>query len=423
MLKKITKKPASKVGVGVRRSVVRRVVPKSKIETTEEKEVSENDFATITGEVGSRCGSISGSGPGTPANLSRPQSRASNSSNLPSTPSSTTPQNGAARTRPPSQQTPTATRIHSNPPTAFIPRSPSIVGSTQSSDSKVDSSVRVCVRFRPLAPTKAPEDNTLEIRRALEASQTAFGFGYEVKDNIITMEGVQRSFPFERVFLPDATTEKVYEEMGQALVDNVLEGFNATIFAYGQTNSGKTHTMFGDQHGTGLIEYAMQRLFSRIESMRAQNSHLDVLVHLSFMEIYNEEVRDLLAGNDSPDQKHKVVFVKDQTTEKFVVPTLTEKNVGSARQVLDFIAEGSKQRQSGQSHLNVQSSRSHAIFRLEVQSGLRQVDEAQNSGGRRSSQQSTEVKISELNIVDLAGSETLDMAGTVKQSKETKEIN
>ncbi|KAI5285534.1 kinesin-like protein Klp5 [Ascosphaera acerosa] len=128
-----------------------------------------------------------------------------------------------------------------------------------------------CLVFDP------PEDNPLQ-----RFSKSVVPGKKKVKD---------QTFMFDRVFDENATQQDVYEATTRGLLDNVLDGYNATIFAYGATGCGKTHTITGTQQQPGIIFLAMQELFERIEE---QGTEKVTDLSLSYLEIYNETIRDLL---------------------------------------------------------------------------------------------------------------------------------
>lgn len=147
--------------------------------------------------------------------------------------------------------------------------------------------LKVCIRFRPLNSDELAEGGTTawnvmgEYSTVCEADQD----GKPLRDSGAT---------FDRVYDGKASTEEVYSDIGATLVDNAMRGINGTIFAYGQTSSGKTYTMQGDSQkhsvNMGFIELAARQIFRHIE----QTPEREFLLRLSYIEIYNEEIRDLL---------------------------------------------------------------------------------------------------------------------------------
>lgn len=185
------------------------------------------------------------------------------------------------------------------------------------------------------------------------------------------------SYTFDRVFGPSCSTERVYQEGAKDVTLSALTGINATIFAYGQTSSGKTFTM------RGIIENAINDLYCYIEN----NPNRDFVLKISALEIYNEIVRDLLNPESG------ALRLLDDPEKGTIVEKLVEETVKDSKHLRQIIAICEAQRQVGETALNDNSSRSHQIIRLTVESTLRAT-----SGTVKS-------LMASLNFVDLAGSE------------------
>ena len=275
--------------------------------------------------------------------------------------------------------------------------------------------VRVVVRCRPLSTKEINEK-----RRKIVSMDLGSGCVHleNLKEGAKGDEGAARQFTFDMVF--DQTTPQygVYEAAAKPIVDCVLEGYNGTIFAYGQTGTGKTHTMEGKDEPAelqGIIPNAFRHVFDFIDRSTgagdadgAAQQGQQFLVRASFLEIYNEEIRDLLSKNpneklDVKEHSETGVYVKDLTS--FVV-----KGVDEIRQVL---AVGKKNRTVGATLMNQDSSRSHSIFTITVESSC--VGETADS---------THIRVGKLNLVDLAGSERQSKTGaTGDRLKEATKIN
>ncbi|KAF8390096.1 hypothetical protein HHK36_024618 [Tetracentron sinense] len=186
------------------------------------------------------------------------------------------------------------------------------------------------------------------------------------------------SYTFDKVFGPACLTEMVYEEGVKNVALSALMGINATIFAYGQTSSGKTFTM------RGITEKAVNDIYKHI----VNNPERDFTLKISGLEIYNENVRDLL--NSDSDRNLKLL---DDPEKGTVVEKLVEETATNDQHLRHLISICEAQRQVGETALNDNSSRSHQIIRLTIESTLRE-----NSGCVRSF-------VASLNFVDLAGSE------------------
>ncbi|KAJ8336638.1 hypothetical protein SKAU_G00378580 [Synaphobranchus kaupii] len=219
----------------------------------------------------------------------------------------------------------------------------------------------------------------------LNSSEVTRGDKYIAKfqgeDNVV-LSG--KPYMFDRVFQSNTTQEQVYNACAQRIVKDVLEGYNGTIFAYGQTSSGKTHTMEGNLHDTdsmGIIPRIVQDIFNYIYSM---DENLEFHIKVSYFEIYLDKIRDLLdvskVNLSVHEDKNRVPYVKG----------CTERFVSSPEEVMDTIDEGKSNRHVAVTNMNEHSSRSHSIFLINVKQENTQ----------------TEQKLSgKLFLVDLAGSE------------------
>ena len=203
---------------------------------------------------------------------------------------------------------------------------------------------------------------------------------------MIQNESKEQSFFFDRVFDPSESQESVAEEV-QNLVTSCLDGFNVCIMAYGQTGSGKTFTMVGDQEQPGLYFSSVSEIFHRLEEQSALMTEQRVKV--SVVEIYNEQIRDLLPklGEAVP----AIVKLRDNA-EGETVSNERLKTVKSQEQALLYLKKACMNRAIGVSAANEQSSRSHFIFTIHV-SWRHALSKAKYSG--------------KINLVDLAGSERL----------------
>ncbi|KAF2916228.1 hypothetical protein DAI22_09g102500 [Oryza sativa Japonica Group] len=201
-------------------------------------------------------------------------------------------------------------------------------------------------------------------------------------------------FEFDRIFGEECRTADVYGARTKHIVDSAVRGFNGTVFAYGQTNSGKTYTMRGSGNEPGIIPLAVHDLFRTIEE------HLDreFLLRMSYMEIYNEEINDLLVP------EHRKLQIHESIERGIYVAGLREEIVTCPEQVLEFMSFGESHRHIGETNMNVYSSRSHTIFRMVIES-REKVDESE------AGESCDAVRVSVLNLVDLAGSERAAKTG------------
>ncbi|RWR91208.1 kinesin-like protein KIN-7O isoform X1 [Cinnamomum micranthum f. kanehirae] len=236
--------------------------------------------------------------------------------------------------------------------------------------------IHVAVRARPLSPEDAKTSP------------------WRISANSISLSNHSTKFDFDRIFGEECRTAQVYEARTRDIVAAAVRGFNGTVFAYGQTNSGKTHTMRGSTAEPGVIPLAVRDLFHIIQ----EDMDREFLLRMSYMEIYNEEINDLLAP------EHRKLQVHESLERGIFVAGLREEIVASPEQVLDFMEFGESHRHIGETNMNVYSSRSHTIFRMIIESRDRTEDE--DVGGSCDA-----VRVSVLNLVDLAGSERAAKTG------------
>ncbi|EAT48111.1 AAEL000822-PA [Aedes aegypti] len=212
----------------------------------------------------------------------------------------------------------------------------------------------------------------------------------------------KKMFTYDAVYDWGSTQQQVYDEVVRPLVYSVLEGFNGCVFAYGQTGTGKTHTMEGiksDPEQRGIIPRAFEQIWAHIN--RSQN--MNFLVAVSYLEIYMEELRDLLKPNSTTPLELR------ERDGGIVVPNLHSVLCKSVEDMIHVMYMGNKNRTVGFTNMNEHSSRSHAIFLIKIE--MCEVG-------------STLVKVGKLNLIDLAGSERQSKTGaTAERLKEASKIN
>uniref|UniRef100_A0AAQ4RPQ7 Kinesin-like protein n=1 Tax=Gasterosteus aculeatus aculeatus TaxID=481459 RepID=A0AAQ4RPQ7_GASAC len=216
-----------------------------------------------------------------------------------------------------------------------------------------------------------------------------------------------KSFTFDTVFGPDSKQLDVYNLTARPIVDSVLEGYNGTIFAYGQTGTGKTFTMEGVRavpELRGIIPNSFAHVFGHIAKAEGDTRFL---VRVSYLEIYNEEVRDLL-GKDQLQR----LEVKERPDIGVYIKDLSSYVVNKADDMDRIMTMGHKNRSVGATNMNEHSSRSHAIFTITIECSEKGVDGNQH------------VRMGKLHLVDLAGSERQGKTGATGQRlKEATKIN
>lgn len=298
--------------------------------------------------------------------------------------------------------------------------------------------VKVVVRVRPFLPRETVKEcvNLISMKAStttinppppLPASATATSSGHRQLSTRRNME--PKSFTFDHSFWscdhkspasPYADQGHVYDCVGREFLDHNMEGYHTCIFAYGQTGSGKSYTMMGSEAEPGLIPRTCTDLFERIEKMT--NANVTCTVRVSYFEVYNEQVRDLLATNkpDGPTisggahgQNLHRLKVRESPTEGPYVEDLSEFSVKSANEVLKYLGSGNKARSVAATKMNDVSSRSHAVFTLVVKQVI--TDPVTDA---------TEEKTSRIRLVDLAGSERANSTGATGQRlREGSNIN
>ncbi|XP_071391266.1 kinesin-like protein KIF3B [Centroberyx affinis] len=213
-------------------------------------------------------------------------------------------------------------------------------------------------------------------------------------------------FTFDSVYDSNSKQVDLYDETFRPLVDSVLLGFNGTIFAYGQTGTGKTYTMEGvrnDPERRGVIPNSFDHIFTHIS--RSQNQQY--LVRASYLEIYQEEIRDLL----SKDQSRRLEL-KERPDSGVYVKDLSSFVTKSVREIEHVMNVGNQNRSVGATNMNEHSSRSHAIFVITIECSELGVDGENH------------IRVGKLNLVDLAGSERQTKTGAQgERLKEATKIN
>ncbi|PGH13046.1 hypothetical protein AJ79_03883 [Helicocarpus griseus UAMH5409] len=205
-----------------------------------------------------------------------------------------------------------------------------------------------------------------------------------------------------------AGQENLFNDLGAPLLDNAFQGYNNCIFAYGQTGSGKSYSMMGYGEEAGVIPKICKDMFQRIAALQAENKNLTCTVEVSYLEIYNERVRDLL----NPATKGNLKVREHPSTGPYV-EDLAKLVVRSFQEIENLMDEGNKARTVAATNMNETSSRSHAVFTLTVTQKRHDAETTMDTE-----------KVSRISLVDLAGSERATSTGaTGARLKEGAEIN
>ncbi|KAK8207330.1 kinesin heavy chain [Phyllosticta capitalensis] len=253
-------------------------------------------------------------------------------------------------------------------------------------------SIKVVARFRP--------QNKIELA---SGGQPIVSFQSEDTCSIQSNEAAGE-FTFDRVFDMNSRQGDIFDFSIRPTVDDILNGYNGTVFAYGQTGAGKSYTMMGsdidDEENKGIIPRIVEQIFA---SILVSPSNIEYTVRVSYMEIYMERIRDLLAPqNDNlpvHEEKNKGVYVKG----------LLEVYVGNVQEVFEVMRRGGQARAVSSTNMNSESSRSHSIFVITVS---------------QKNMDTGSAKTGQLFLVDLAGSEKVGKTGASGQTlEEAKKIN
>ncbi|NXV21923.1 KIF27 protein, partial [Cepphus grylle] len=268
--------------------------------------------------------------------------------------------------------------------------------------------VKVAVRIRPLLSKEVLHNHQVCVRLVPNTQQIIIG-----KDRVFT---------FDFVFGKNSTQEEVYTVCIKPLLVSLTEGYNATVFAYGQTGSGKTYTIGGGHIASvaedekGIIPRAIQELFQHI----SENRNVDFHVKVSYIEVYKEELRDLLELETSVKELH----IREDEKGNTVIVGAKEFQVECADEVISLLESGNAARHTGTTQMNEHSSRSHAIFTISICQKQSTESQKNTDAAQDSSWKSVQVIASKFHFVDLAGSERVTKTGnTGERFKESIQIN
>ena len=250
--------------------------------------------------------------------------------------------------------------------------------------------VNVICRFRPM--------NNLEKTTGNEqvcdfTSPTSLTFHSSREKNVYR-------FIFDRIFPPSSTQQDIYDFGVKGIIDSVLDGYNGTVLAYGQTSSGKTYTMQGEmdeERTQGIIPRMINHVFKHIY----KNEGTDFMIKVSMIEIYQEKIRDLF------DVSKVNLNIREDTIKGIYVDGASERYVGCPNDVLALLEMGSANRAQAATNMNEHSSRSHSIFILTIN----QTNKAEGVS-----------KVGKLYLVDLAGSEKISKTGATGHTLEEAKI-
>ena len=260
--------------------------------------------------------------------------------------------------------------------------------------------------FSPIV-TVSPDHKQISILEYLGAASNDMEREQDIQENpgLVTYH----HFTFDYVYDQDSTQVQVYDNTARAAVLSVLEGYNATLLAYGQTGTGKTYTMEGFKYNStdpqrGIVPRASEEIFKFIES--SQSANATFMVRASYLQIYNEFISDLL----KPDRG--TLQIREEKRRGVFVEGLSEWAVRSPADICSLMQKGETTRATASTKMNDVSSRSHAVFIIIVEHMIEGGEDGQ------------EITVGKLNLVDLAGSERVRVTGaTGKRLEESKKIN
>ena len=250
--------------------------------------------------------------------------------------------------------------------------------------------VKVIARFRPMNELEKTSGNEQVV---VFTSPTSLQFNSSREKNVYR-------FNFDRIFPPSSTQEDIYSFGVKEIIDSVLNGYNGTVLAYGQTSSGKTYTMQGEMESyetQGIIPRMVSHVFKHIYKTEGT----DFIIKVSMIEIYQEKIRDLL------DISRVNLNIREDNIKGIYVDGCSERYVGSEPDVLNLLELGSSNRAQAATNMNEHSSRSHSIFILTINQTNKK------EGGS---------KIGKLYLVDLAGSEKISKTGATGHTLEEAKI-
>ncbi|KAF9542440.1 hypothetical protein EC957_001955 [Mortierella hygrophila] len=278
--------------------------------------------------------------------------------------------------------------------------------------SRAAENVTVSVRVRPfnLAEMKVA-GGPAEVWAVHENSRIGYADDYSMRERRAAVD-----YTYDHA-LTGSDNEAIYSTSVKSMVQSAMEGYNGTVFAYGQTSSGKTYTMSGTSSQPGITPRAVEDVFKYIR----ENSDREFLLRVSYLEIYNESIRDLLSPEAIDLKIHE-----DRRRGVYVSP-LKEEIVTTPSQVMRIIQRGDYQRHTSSTDYNAHSSRSHSIFQIVIESRERAPPAPLSPtipGGRKMSlglRSPSAVRVSQLNLIDLAGSEKA--SADVERRKEGAFIN
>ncbi|XP_019368507.1 PREDICTED: kinesin-like protein KIF19 [Gavialis gangeticus] len=258
--------------------------------------------------------------------------------------------------------------------------------------------VQVALRIRPISEAELEEGASIIAHRVGDQMVVLMDPSEDPDDILRANRSREKTFIFDMVFDQKATQEEVYVSTTKSLVEGVISGYNATVFAYGPTGTGKTYTMLGMDCEPGIYIRTLNDLFRALE---ATSDNMDYTVSMSYLEIYNEVIRDLLNPSSG------FLDLREDSWGSIQIAGITEVSTTNAQEIMQLLTKGNKERTQEPTAANKTSSRSHAVLQVTVKWMSRVKDITE------------EVRVGRLFMVDLAGSERA--AQTQNRGKRMKE--
>ena len=264
--------------------------------------------------------------------------------------------------------------------------------------------ILVCVRCRPLSFSEKQLSSN-ETIRIMDSKMVVLmdPIEYNGPKTIFKNRSKEQTYAFDFAFDKNCSQYTVFENSTKFLIDGVVNGYNATVFAYGATGAGKTYTMLGNENNPGIMPLTLRELFNKVNSFNDREYNLKFW----YLEIYNENIRDLLkfmaknksnSNLDNTDNNinlttNEYLDLREDPERGIVVNGITEININNSKDMLKILKRGNRNRTQEATGANETSSRSHAILQVSIEY------KDKNSGI------DIEIKYSKLSLIDLAGSE------------------
>ncbi len=260
--------------------------------------------------------------------------------------------------------------------------------------------ILVAVRVRPLSLKEqlisTDETITVENKNTIVLKDPN---GYINPNHIRSKE---QFLTYDYAFDKNETQENIFNNTTKFLINGVVNGYNASVFAYGATGAGKTYTMLGSDENPGIMHYTLKELFNEIKLYPER----EFKIKLWYLEIYNENIRDLLVNNSEN------LDLREDPIRGLIVNGITEKETNSSEDILSLLKKGNKNRTTEETDANETSSRSHAILQILVSYKDKDNKKNDNLNSNNNNNNINDIKFGKLSLIDLAGSERASMTGS-----------